>query len=247
MAAMEWVRKHSTAIVLSLLMAFFIPMGCAEVSSELKGTAKPEGGITESVPASKTYVVSHEKLWQATRNVLDEWGYIYEANPSSNTIKTEPKHLSDTQKFRFIGSDYTAKLHITVEGSTVALRARFSKKSNIVMGGENLEFPEKENELRKNFYEALNAKIGSSVTQIDKKQGSEIKDQPAQRGDKAQLQGEAKEADPSPSTMATVRKAKKEQRLDGYIFQDKNSKKFFLEDSDGNTYKFTGGQWIKMK
>jgi hypothetical protein len=222
-------------------------ISCAYVASEATGTAKPEGVTTEIVPASKTYSASHEKVWQAARAILDEWGYIYEANPSSNTIKTEPKQLSDTKKVMFLGANYTAKLHITVEGSTVSLRARFGKQSNVVMGGENLEYPEKENELRKNFYEALDARIGRSATPSDKKQSSEIKDQPAQRGDKAQLQGEAKEADPSPPTMATVRKAKKEQGLDGYIFQDKNSKKFFLEDSDGNTYKFTGGQWIKMK
>ena len=47
-------------------------------------------------------------------------------------------------------------------------------------------------------------------------------------------------------TLATVRKAKKAQGLNGYIFQDRNSKKFFLEDSDGNSYKFESGQWVKI-
>lgn len=50
----------------------------------------------------------------------------------------------------------------------------------------------------------------------------------------------------SPPTLANVRKAKKAQGLNGYIFQDRNSKKFFLEDSDGTTYKFEGGQWVKI-
>ena len=234
-------------VLCSLCGILLAIISCSYVSSELKGTAKPEGGTTEIVPASKTFSASHENVWQAARAVLDEWGYIYEANPSSNTIKTEPKQLGDYQKFKFIGAQYSAKLHITVEGSTVALRARFGKASNLVQGGENIEYPEKENELRKKFYEDLSAKLGSSATQIDKKQVSEIKEQPAQPGKKVQVQGEAKETDPSPPTLSTVRKAKKEQGLDGYIFQDKNSKKFFLEDSEGTTYKFTGGQWIKMK
>jgi len=128
----------------------------------MSGTVKPEGGTTEIVSASKTYSASHEKVWQAARAVLDEWGYIYEANPSSNTIKTEPKQLDNTSKFVFAGASFTAKLYITVEGSTVSLKARFGKKSNIVMGGEDLEFPEKENALRRDFYQALNVKLGSS-------------------------------------------------------------------------------------
>ncbi len=224
-----------------------ISCGAGYVISEMKGTAKPEGGTSEIVPAFKTYSASHDKVWQAARAVLDEWGYMYEANPSSNTIKTEPKQLGDTKNVVGAGANYTAKLYITVEGSTVSLKARFGKQSNVTIGGENLEYPEKENELRKNFYEALDAKIGRSATQVDKKPSSEIKEQPAQRGEKVPVQGAAKETDLSPPTMATVRKAKKEQGLDGYIFQDKNSKKFFLEDRDGITYKFTGGQWIKMK
>jgi thiol-disulfide isomerase/thioredoxin len=62
----------------------------------------------------------------------------------------------------------------------------------------------------------------------------------------AQTQAPAKEAAAGPPTIDTVRKAKKAQGLDGYIFQDRNSQKFFLEDSDGNTYKFEGGQWVKI-
>ena len=56
----------------------------------------------------------------------------------------------------------------------------------------------------------------------------------------------AREAEASPPTIDTVRKAKKAQGLDGMIFQDRNSGKWFLEDSDDNTYKFEGGQWKKI-
>jgi hypothetical protein len=228
---------------LSLCVISLVFTSCADV----KTINKPEGGITEIVPVSKTYSASHDKVWQAVKNVLEERGYIYEANPSSNTIKTEPQLIKGATRAMFVGYDYYEKLHIVVNDSTVSYKVRFDKKSRSGNPILNVEYPEKENELRKSFFEALDAKIGSPVTQIEKKQSSEIKEQPAQPTKKAQVQGEAKEADPSPPTLATVRKAKKEQGLDGYIFQDKNSKKFFLEDSDGNTYKFTGGQWLKMK
>jgi len=77
-----------------------------------------------------------------------------------------------------------------------------------------------------------------------------VQEQPVKPEDKVQAPerapSPAREAGASPPTIATVRKAKKEQGLDGYIFQDRNSQKFFLEDSDGNTYKFDGGQWKKI-
>jgi thiol-disulfide isomerase/thioredoxin len=56
----------------------------------------------------------------------------------------------------------------------------------------------------------------------------------------------AGEAEAGPPTIATVRKAKKNQGLEGYIFQDRNSGKWFLDDGE-NTYKFDGGQWVKIK
>lgn len=75
-------------------------------------------------------------------------------------------------------------------------------------------------------------------------------DQPVKADDKVQVQeqppGQAKEADLSAPTIETVRKAKKAQGLNGRIFQDRNSGKWFLEDSDENTYKFDGGQWKKI-
>jgi hypothetical protein len=57
---------------------------------------------------------------------------------------------------------------------------------------------------------------------------------------------QTREAEAGPPTIATVRKAKKAQGLKGYIFQDRNSGKWFLEDSEGDNYKFEGGQWVKI-
>jgi thioredoxin len=57
---------------------------------------------------------------------------------------------------------------------------------------------------------------------------------------------QASAAETGPATIATVRKAKKAQGLKGYIFQDRNSGKWFLEDFEGENYKFEGGQWVKI-
>jgi hypothetical protein len=82
------------------------------------------------------------------------------------------------------------------------------------------------------------------------KVGVDSKESPVQRALKEPVPepapAPAREVEAGPPTIATVRKAKKAQGLEGYIFQDRNSKKFFLEDSDGDTYKFEGGQWVKI-
>ena len=245
-----------TIIYVSLVAALILlNAGCADISKELKGSARPDAGTTEVIPASKTFIVPYDKTFKAVTGVLDNNDILYEADASKGKIVTENKDIQKISGWRglFAGSNYKAKQFIDVKKvndreTSVTHRARFTKEFVTVFTTADKEYPETENVLRKIFFEELDKQLASrSATQIDKKQSSEIKDQPAQRGDKVQSQGEAKEADPSPPTMATVRKAKKEQGLDGYIFQDRNSKKFFLEDSDGNTYKFTGGQWIKMK
>ncbi len=245
-----------TSIYLSLVAALtLLNAGCADISKELKGTARPDAAAAEAIPASKIFIAPYDKTYKAVTDVLDNNGILYEADASKGKIVTENKDIQKISGWRalFLGSNYKAKQFIDVKKvndkeTSVTHRARFTKELQTVWTTTDKEYPETENMLRKIFFEELDKQLASpSVTQTDKKQVSEIKEQPAQPASKVQLQGEAKEADPSPPTIATVRKAKKEQGLDGYIFQDKNSKKFFLEDSDGNTYKFTGGQWIKMK
>ena len=245
-----------TSIYLSLAAALtLLNAGCADISKELKGTARPDAATTEVVPASKNYIASYDKTFKAVTGVLDNNDILYEADASKGKIVTENKDIQKISGWRglFAGSNYKAKQFIDVKKvsdteTSVTYRARFTKEFQTIFTTTDKEYPESENVLRKKFFEELDKQLTSrSATQIDKKPGSEIKDQPAQPATKVQSQGEAKEADPSAPTMATVRKAKKEQGLDGYIFQDKNSKKFFLEDSDGITYKFTGGQWVKMK
>lgn len=146
-----------------LAFAFFVS-GCETVNyvkSEVTGTAKPEGGIQDSVPASRTYSASAQAVRRATLQVLDEQGYVYEENSSTGTIKTEPKLLTDTSKFIFMGATYATKLFIKLDGATVTYRAKFDKKSNVTMGEQNAEFPEKEAELRKEFFAALDGKLST--------------------------------------------------------------------------------------
>lgn len=141
---------------------------CAEISNELRGTAKPEGGTNETVAPSKTYAANHDKVWQSVRKVLDAQGYIYSADKSSGSIKTEPKYLNDPSKFRFLGSDYKAKLFLTVSGSMVTFKARFDKSSNLVGSSQDREYLEKENQLRKMFFEELDKLLKTNgATPVD--------------------------------------------------------------------------------
>lgn len=160
--------KQLLISVLALVFTYLVT-GCETakyVKSELTGTAKPEGGIQGSVPASKTYSASAQAVRRATLKVLDDQGYVYEENSSTGTIKTEPKLLTDTSKFMLMGATYAAKLFIKLEGATVTHRAKFDKKSNLTMGEQNIEFPEKEAELRKEFFAALDGKLSTSGSSL---------------------------------------------------------------------------------
>lgn len=146
-----------------IVLAGFMLTGCETVQyvqSEVTGTAKPEGGIVESVPRTKQFKASPKAVRQAVLRVLDEQGYIYEENPSTRTIKTEPLLLTEPSKVMFLGASYSAKLFIKLDGSAVTFRAKFNKQSNLTMGEQNIDYPEKENELRKAFFQALASELG---------------------------------------------------------------------------------------
>jgi hypothetical protein len=86
----------------------------------------------------------------------------------------------------------------------------------------------------------------SQVQPFESKQSVKSKEQPVKPTLQEPARAQAPDSESKPPTMATVRKAKKAQGLKGVIFQDRNSKKFFLEDSEGTTYKFEGGQWVQI-
>ena len=155
---------RSNILIVMAAAASFALLGCETaqyVTSEVTGTAKPAGGIQQSVPATKTFRGSPKAVRNAVMEVLDEQGYVYEENPSTGTIKTEPKLLTDPSKVMFMGASYSAKAFIKLKGSSVTFKAKFDKKSNLTAGEENIEYPEKENELRKSFFDAVGAKLGS--------------------------------------------------------------------------------------
>jgi hypothetical protein len=120
-----------------------------------------------------TFNTSAQSLRKAVLEVLEEQHYDYEENPSTGIIKTEAKPVSDTSKFGFLGAHYYAKLSIKLEGSKVTYRAKFDKKSNVTMPEQNIEYPEKENELRKQFFEAVGKKVGQSIGPSPSKAASE--------------------------------------------------------------------------
>lgn len=135
--------------------------GCESVgylASEMSGSAKPDGANAQAVPASKTYRATPAALRQTVLAVLTDQGYLYE-EVAGGIIKTEPKVLGDPSKFAFFGASYSAKLQIRLEGSTVTYRARFDKKSNVTMSEPNMEYPEKENELRGAFFGELDKRL----------------------------------------------------------------------------------------
>jgi hypothetical protein len=135
-------------------------LGVGYIFSEISGTARPEGGISESVPKKKTYPhISQKELWIAVQDVLDEQGYMFSSDSASGRIKTEPKILGDPDQFAFFGATYSTVVSIRVNELTVSYTARFNKQSNVVMGQNLLEYPKKENELRKKFFELLEDRL----------------------------------------------------------------------------------------
>jgi hypothetical protein len=77
-------------------------------------------------------------------------------NQTGNEIRTEPKTLG-TGGMSLVA--YSSRIFINLEGSSVTYRARFDKKSSVVQAETNLDFPEKENELRRDFFAALIKKL----------------------------------------------------------------------------------------
>lgn len=174
------MRIITTSVIIASL--FFL-MSCESVQyvkNEISGDAKPEGGVQEQVPPTMTFNTSAQSLRKAVLEVLDEQNYDYEENPSTGIIKTEPKPVSDTSKFGFFGAHYYAKIFIKLEGSKVSYRAKFDKKSNVTTPEQNIEYPEKENEIRKQFFDALAKKVGRNVGSSPSSAASE-KDSQAQK------------------------------------------------------------------
>ena len=150
--------RYLIAAVALLASALLVSCSSASyVTSELSGGAKPEGGIKEVIPATKTFAPSAAAVREAVLAVLQDQGYIAEENKSTGTIRTELKPLPNSGGSIMVA--YSVRVFITLDASTVTYRARFDKKSSVVQAEANLEFPEKENELRKEFFAAVDRKL----------------------------------------------------------------------------------------
>ena len=126
------------------------------VTSEMGGTAKPEGGIKESIPPTRTFSQPPATVRKAVLAVLQDQGHLTQGDTAGSEIRTEPKALGSGGMSLVA---YSVRNIIGFDGSAVTYRARFDKKSSLVQAETNLEFPEKENELRRDFFAALEKKL----------------------------------------------------------------------------------------
>lgn len=153
------IKNAGRLLTASLVIAGAV--GCESVSyvkDEFTGKAKPAGGIAESVSPSRTYGASASTIKRVILTLLEEQGYVTE-ELANGSIRTEPKPLGDPSKVALLGAIYSVRVLIRVDGSTVTYRSRFDKKSSITMAEQNIEYPEKENELRKAFFAELDKRL----------------------------------------------------------------------------------------
>lgn len=146
----------------------FILSGCSGYMSELKGTAKPDAVVMEKVPVSKSYHVPQDVALAAIKKVMKSQGVIYEivAGEDKDTVrlKTEPIVVQEASAMDLMlaKSAYSAQeiIDVSMDG-TVSFIARFAKSWEGLgdQNTKNLQFPDKENELRKNFFDALDKEL----------------------------------------------------------------------------------------
>ncbi|MBK8863247.1 MAG: hypothetical protein IPN37_04320 [Betaproteobacteria bacterium] len=129
------------------------------VSGEMSGSVKPVGGITESIPVTKSYSQSPEAVRAGVLASLQDQGYVMDLSSTATELRTEPKVLPKASSSMMV--EYSARVFVSLAGSNVSYRARFNKKSSLVEPSTNLEFTEKENELRRDFFQLLDKKLPS--------------------------------------------------------------------------------------
>ncbi len=160
------MKKKQMALLMILTIIFTLT-GCGNAINELRGTAKPESKTTEKVPESKTYNVSQDKALAAVKRVLKSQEVMFEVGngEDKNTVRitTEAITIQNPSLIRSMmgASTYTAKeiIDVTSDG-TVSFAARFSKALGVTSTKkENMKFPDKENEMRKQFFDALDKEI----------------------------------------------------------------------------------------
>lgn len=153
------MRQGKLSITFAVI-ALPLLAACSSVSyvtGEMSGGVKPVGGIAESIPVTRSYPQAPDAVRQAVLGLLMDQGYITTASPSPNEIRTEPKVMPGSGSSMMV--EFSSRLFVTLEGSTVGYRVRFDKKSSVVQPETGLTFVEKENELRRDFFAALDKKL----------------------------------------------------------------------------------------
>lgn len=169
-------RNLWKAYCLLLSILIILTTGCADISKELSGTARPDVAVAEQVPPTKNYNAPFDSTWKAALDILDGQGILYEADKTNGKIVTEDKSVQDITGWRamFAGSNYKAKQFINVNKSgenqtSVKFTARFTKEFMTVLATTNKEYPEAENMLRKNFFEELDKQLVSRTPSMPQK------------------------------------------------------------------------------
>lgn len=145
---------------LSAIAVTAILASCSSVSyvtGEMSGSVKPVGGIAEAIPVTRSYTQAPDAVRRAALAVLQEQGYVIDTASTAGEIRTEPKVLQNASSSMMV--EFSARVFVTLDASNVSYRARFNKKSSLVQPETNLEFVEKENELRRDFFAALDKKL----------------------------------------------------------------------------------------
>ena len=162
---MRYIRNANIIIVLTLIT---LTTACSDIKKELSGTARPDAGIAEQIPATKSFNASFESTWKAAQDTLDEHGILFEADKTNGKTVTVDKSLQNITgwKAMFAGSNYKAKQFIDIKRSadnqtSVKFSARFTKELATVFTTTNKEYPEAENMLRKSFFDELDKRLTS--------------------------------------------------------------------------------------
>lgn len=154
-------------IMLVLGVCFFLNACLGDGFAELRGEAKPD--VNPAVPQvaeAKVYKVTQTKIVEAVKRCLKKEDIDFTSGKGEGKavrITTEQITVQQVSLMRSMmgGSNYYAQEIIDVEpNGRVTFKARFKKSfSDKGVTTENLKYPEKENELRAKFFEALDKEL----------------------------------------------------------------------------------------
>jgi len=117
----------------------------------------PAGGIEQEISHEKKYSANYDKTWNAVRTALEQLGYSTKADPSSGKIFTEPLGISCPVEAGVKSIDITKWYSVvtaTVSGPKVRLGVSF-QRNHLGIKKNDLVFPEKENEISRDFFAAV--------------------------------------------------------------------------------------------